>query len=284
MKALIIGCGAMGSWMARMWKENFGEVTICDIDEKKSYRLAKKLEVKRVLTREMEPDADVVLVAVPISETSKVIETVAPKLKQRCLLADLCSVKHGVVESMKKISTQGELASLHPLFGPGATTLSGKDIVSIPVRTRRTYRKLMKAFESLGAKITEMSADEHDKLMALIQCMTHFTLMAYLSAYESLKEFDRRPIRTPLFDSLLKTAEAMLASDPVLYGEIQRYNQFSRIVRARMIEACKSLDTILSAGNIKSVQELFTKLSEFVKPEEIKHAYKRLYERFEVGS
>lgn len=282
MRVLIIGCGAMGSWMARVWKENVGEVVLCDIDGRKASRVASRLGVEYVSAKEFEPDADVVMVAVPIPETPRVLEDIAPKMKKNRLLVDLSSVKERVVDTMKGLSTDCELASIHPLFGPGATTLQGKDVISVPVRTASVYKRFVRSLESLGARVTEMSAEDHDKLMAVIQCMTHFVLLGYLSAYESLREFDKRPIRTPLFNSLFRTAEAMLAASPELYGEIQVYNTYSRIVRARLIEACKSLDTMLSAGNLKSVHEVFEKLREILPQSDVQDAYKKLYENFEV--
>jgi prephenate dehydrogenase len=283
MKALIVGCGVMGSWMARFWKENLGDVTVTDIDRHRASRVGLKLGVKWVSAKKLEPDADVVVVAVPIKETPGVVEELAPKLAKSSLLFDLSSVKERVVKTLKELEASCELASLHPLFGPGATTIQGKDVLSVPVRVGPVYRRFTRAMESLGAKITELSAEEHDKLMAVIQCMTHFVLLAYLSAYDTLRDFDKRPVRTPLFDSLFGTAEAMLAASPELYGEIQVYNAYSRIVRARLIEECKRLDTVFSAGNIKSVQELFDRLRKVFSERHIQEMYRRLYSRFEVA-
>ena len=272
----------MGSWFARLWKENLGEVAITDIDRRKARRVAMKLGVELAPINDFQANK-VVVVAVPISVTQNVVAEVAPKLEKGVLLIDLCSVKEEVVRVMRETNSEAERASLHPLFGPGAHTLHGKDILSVPVKTGRVYKKLVERLKSLGAQVTEMKAEEHDKLMSVVQCMTHFTLLAYLSAHDSLKEFNRHSVRTPLFDSLVNSAKAILAGDSDLYGEIQVYNRYSRIVRARILEACRNLDTILTAGNVKNLEEIFKKFVKSFGAPEVKKAYQRLYERFEVG-
>jgi prephenate dehydrogenase len=283
LKALIVGAGVMGSWFARFWKENLGEVGVADINQGKARRVASKLGVKHVSMGELGAGADVVLVAVPIPATPGVVAELAPKLGRRTLLADLCSVKEEVVSTMQGLSVEAELASLHPLFGPGAHSIEGKDVLSIPVRTGRVYRKLVGSLTSLGARVTEMKAEEHDKLMSVIQCMTHFTLLVYLAAYDSLREFNKRRVRTPLFDSLLNSAKAILASDARLYGELQVYNRYSRIARARVLEACRSLDITLASGNVRSLEEMFQRFAKSFGMLELRKTYQRLYEKFEVG-
>jgi len=203
-------------------------------------------------------------------------------VQRGALLADVSSVKSDVIEAMQTIEAKVELVSLHPLFGPGATSVKGKDFVAIPVKPGKRYAALKHRLLELGARVTEMEAEDHDRLMAIIQCMTHFVLLAYLTALKSMKELKRaEKLRTPMFATLLDLAKTVLAGNPELYGELQVHNRYARVVRSSLLEACRSLDVAFSAGNAKSLKATFKEALAPWKSAEVKDAYKKMYELFE---
>jgi prephenate dehydrogenase len=200
------------------------------------------------------------------------------------MIADICSVKEDVVAAMREIGGETELASIHPLFGPGATTVEGKDFLIVPVRTGKLYRWLKRSLAKLGARVTEVGAEEHDKLMAIIQCLTHFTLISYLMALRSLRDFGRpQNIRTPMFASLTDLARAVLACNPQVFGELQVHNRYARLIRSRVLESCRSLDMIFLAKDAKEMKRIFEDVGGFFDPGSVRKAYANLYKRFEEG-
>lgn len=284
MKVAVIGAGAMGQWLAGFVKQNLGEVVVADVSATKAEQVAKELGISSKSVAEAAAEAKLVLVAVPISKTPEVIKSLAGQVQQGALLADITSVKSDVVEVMQTIEAKVELVSLHPLFGPGATSVKGKDFVVVPVKPGKRYAALKQRLIELGARVTEMEAEEHDRLMAITQCMTHFVLLAYLDALKSMKGLKRaEELRTPMFATLLDLAKAVLAGNPELYGELQVRNRYARVVRSSLLEACRSLDIAFSAGDAKSVRAIFKEALAPWGSAEVKNAYKRIYERFEEG-
>jgi len=282
MKVAVIGVGAMGEWLAGFAKRNLGEVVVADINAAKAWEVAKKLDVNSKPIAEATSEAELVLVAVPISKTPEVVKSAAGNAREGALLADVASVKSEIVEVMRELGAKLELVSLHPLFGPGATDVRGKDFVAVPVKPGERYSELKKRLRELGARVTEMEAEEHDRLMAISQCMTHFVLISYLAAIKSMKDLKKaEKFCTPLFASLLDLAKAVLAGNPELYGELQVYNKYARVVRSSLMEACRSLNVALSARNVKRVQAIFERALEPWGADEAKRAYQKLYERFE---
>lgn len=284
MKVAIIGAGAMGRWLVGFAKQNLGEVVVADAIAAKAGGVAREFDVNSKSVPEAAAEAELVLVAVPISKTPEVIKSLAGQVQQGALLADVTSVKGDVIEGMQSIDANVELVSIHPLFGPGATSVKGKDFVVIPVKPGKRYAALKHRLLELGARVTEMEADDHDHLMAIIQCMTHFMLLVYLNALKSMKNLKRaEKLRTPMFAMLLNLAKAVLAGNPELYGELQVQNRYARVVRSSLLETCRSLDIAFSAGDAKSVIATFKEALSPWKSAEVKNAYKRMYEQFEAG-
>ena len=284
MKVAIIGTGAMGRWLVDFAKQNLGEVVLADAIAAKAERVATEFGVNFRSVPEAAAEAELVLVAVPISKTPDVIKSIAGQVQRGTLLADVSSVKSDVIEAMQTIEAKIELVSLHPLFGPGATSVKGKDFVAIPVKPGKRYAALKNRLLELGARVTEMGAEDHDRLMAIIQCMTHFVLLTYLNALKSMKELKRaEKFRTPMFATLLDLAKTVFAGNLELYGELQVHNKYARVVRSSLLEACRSLDVAFSAGDVKSLNASFKEALAPWKSAEVKNAYKRMYELFEEG-
>lgn len=284
MRVAVIGVGAMGEWLARFAKQNLGEVVVADKNASKASRVAKELGVQALESGEAAARADVVLVAVPISRTPQLIKLLAPRMRTGALLADVASAKSEVVKAMREVRARVELVSIHPLFGPGASGIKGKDVIAVPVRPGKLYSNLKKRLIELGARVVEMEAEEHDRLMAVCQGLSHFVLLSYLSSLKRVKEFKLvKDLRIPFFSSLNELAKALLAGNPQLFGEIQVKNQYAKLVRSIMLETCRSLDVAFSARNAKTVEKIFKEISELWGSTEANAAYKRLYKHFEEG-
>jgi len=283
MKVAIIGAGDMGGWLAKFAKK-LGEVTVSDMSATKAEKVASELHISAKSTTEAAKQADLILVAVPISKTPIVLTKVAKVAQKGALLSDVASVKADVVDAMKKIKADVELVSLHPLFGPGALSIKGKDIVAVPVRAGKRYSELKKTLSKMGAKIMEMDADTHDRIMAIIQCMSHFVLLAYLLSLKSRKELKQvDTIRTPISSALNNLAKTILMGSPNVECEIQLKNKYSRVVRNSVLEACHALNFAFSKGDTKYIRRIFRESLTTFKQDIIKQAYVKLYKQFEEG-
>ena len=285
MKVAIIGAGAMGKWFASFAKQNLGEVTVADINIARSKKVAKEVGVKAEETCEdAVAQADVAIIAVPIEKTPEVVKSMARAMRAGTLLMDVASVKSDVVHAMNELKVNLELVSIHPLFGPGSTILKGKDFVAVPVKPGKLYAQFKNRLIKLGATVTEMEAEEHDRVMAISQCLTHFVLLSYLSALRSMKETKlAEKLSTPMFSTLLELAKAALAGSPDLYGEIQVMNRSAKLTRGIFMESCRSLDEAFAANDVKEISKIFKEAMAMWGETEAQSAYKRLYAHFEGG-
>lgn len=283
MKVAILGFGSMGQWFAKFAKKRKWKVSIYDVDKEKGRKAAENLKLNFSSSKEeATQNADIILISVPITETPKLIKEASEFVEKDSLIIDIASVKEKAVEEMEKVQSEVELASLHPLFGPGAENLENKNIISIPVKKGRKYELLKKEFSKLGTNIVEMKAEKHDKLMAVIQSLTHFSLMTYFSAFASMEYHNEaEKFKTPIFKNLFNLTNAFLYEDPKLCADIQRENKYSEMARNSIIEKSNELDNALKNGDLEKMEKIFEKAKEEIGSEEIKQSYKRLYKNEE---
>jgi len=215
---IIGGAGGMGRWFAAFFKKEGHPVHVSG-------------HASGPRPSEMAAACPVVIVSVPIGVTEDVIREVGPHMKKDSLLMDLTSMKAGPVRAMLEASAS-EVIGLHPLFGPGVTSLEGQNIALCPARAAGWLPWVRDTFGKKGATLIETTPERHDEIMAVVQALNHLnTLVLGLSIREagiSREELER--FSTPLFRTRLEAVENLF-SNPQLYAEIIAGNpHISRIL------------------------------------------------------
>jgi len=231
--AIVGGYGEMGRWFERFLVEREIDVALVGRSSKVHYA-----------------DYDLVVIAVPVDVTCDVIAEVAPQMKPGAVLFDITSVKKDPVKQMLISAPPGvELLSVHPLFGPSMPDMEGQTVIVTPVRGERGCRFLISLFENAGAHIEELSADEHDHVMSVIQGLTHFGYIATGATLEALR-FDvkhSRRFMSPVYEILIDFVGRILGQNPALYASIQM--NADRSVREAFLTQCAALVEIINAND-----------------------------------
>jgi len=214
--ALIGGGGQMGRWFQRFFTAQGLEVLVADVDTRQT-------------PEEVAGLADVVVVSVPIPKVGEIVRAIAPHLRPDAALMDLTSVKQGPMTAMLS-HFPGEVVGTHPLFGPGAKTITGQTVVLCPGRGERWFSWLKELLENAGARVKVTTATEHDRLMAVVQGLSHFTLIALEMAIRELgvAPKDLEDFATPTFSTLHNLARRLFSQDAKLYACIQLQNPANR--------------------------------------------------------
>jgi len=164
--------------------------------------------------------ASLVLVAVPIRITSMVIQKLACLPKQ-CVLTDVTSVKASPLYEMMSIH-KGPVLGLHPMFGPDVAGLIKQTIITCEGREPEQYQWLIEQFKVWGATIYPVAAPEHDKAMAMVQVMRHFSTIAY--GYHLMTEGAELnqlvEMSSPIYRLELIMVGRLFAQPPELYADI----------------------------------------------------------------
>jgi prephenate dehydrogenase len=255
MKILIIGgTGDTGKWFVKFYKEHGFEVSIWGINKKKE--IAEELGVTFADDLDSEIGmSDIVMISVPINITEKTISEIAPRMPAGSLLMDITSIKTWPVEAMKKNAPiDVEILGTHPMFGPSIPDIRGQIVIFTPVegRSRKWLPLIRSLYEDNGAHIEIMEASEHDKMMSVVQGLTHF---AYISIGAVLceLEFDvarSRRFMSPMYDIMLDLVGRILEQNPYLYAMIQMNPEVAKVHKA-YINQCNLLAETVKRKDIE---------------------------------
>jgi prephenate dehydrogenase len=188
---------------------------------------------------------DLVIVSVPIRETVRIIGEISPVLTRDQLLCDFTSLKAVPVAAMLK--TDAQVIGLHPLFGPTVQSLRHQTIIVCPARAdEEVVSSLITVFSNEGAGCTIATPDQHDRMMAVVQGLTHFVTLCMA---DSIRRLDidintTRAFTSPVYQIELSLVGRLLSQDPSLYADILQQNPFV----PEVLSVCTS-----SAGNLRTI-------------------------------
>ena len=222
--AILGGSGKMGQWFARFLLKEGNQVTIIGRDESKLLGVQQQLKVDIATDMKAVGEADVILISVPIDAFEQVTEQIAPYTNSGQIIADVTSIKTFPVEAMHKHIKNGLLLGTHPVFGPGAMSLTNQNFVLTPTNEKETAlaQKAKQYLEERGARATLMTPEEHDEMMAVVLGLSHFIAIATADSLLSLDKFKQmKEISGTTYKVLLTLVESVVSEDPELYASLQ---------------------------------------------------------------
>jgi prephenate dehydrogenase len=234
---IIGGLGQMGQWFSRFFTGQGLEVLIGEPGLTPT-------------CPEVAAWADVVVISVPLHLTEGIIAELAPHLRPEALLTDLTSLKQGPMAAMLH-HFPGAVVGTHPLFGPGEESLSGQNIVLCRGRGEEWFNWLHDLFVQAGANVQVTSPEEHDRLMSLVQGLTHFTLISLGTTFRRLDADINcmETLATPTFRAVYDQVYHLVNQNFPLYAHIQLLNPQNRATHAAFAEAVEQLRQIVLTGD-----------------------------------
>jgi len=226
-KVAIFGYGRFGKTLFRLLKDDF-QIVVYD------RHAVKKTPLSEIYS------SDVIFYCVPIAVFEKVIKE-HHKFFRNQLLIDVLSVKEYPKKIFKKYlrgkNTQALLT--HPLFGPDSSKngFAGLPLVMDKfLCNEENYLFWKSFFQKKGLRVIEISAQEHDRLAAKSQGLTHFI-------GRMLEEFDFQPtsIDTLGAKKLLELKNQTCNDTWELFLNLQNYNRYTKPMRLKLGKAYEKI-------------------------------------------
>lgn len=222
-------------------------------------------------------EADVVLVAVPIKETVGAVRQALPSIKDGAVLVEITSVKDKTISSLKKVlgKRKVSLLSLHPLFGPYAQP---EDFKFCVVGGRHELSAARKLFPT--ARLVQLNAREHDRLMAYTLSLVHVINLAFASAVTKrarVKAF--KGTASPMASEQLNLSQAVLSQSPSLFAQIQTENPFAREVLSAFIAELTTLRRMIAKADGPRLEKRFADVAGKFGDAELQRALWGIYAR-----
>ena len=273
-KICIIGCGLIGSSLARAIKtNNLAEKIVSS--NRSTFVNNKVIELKIVNdssadTRKMVEGSDLIIIATPLSSYEEVILQIKDSLKNGAILTDVSSVKENIINLVEKsIPENVSWISSHPIAG---TEDSGPEsgfselfknrwcILTPSKKIKEKDLNLLKVFwEKVGSKVDIMEAKKHDHILAITSHLPH--LIAYNIVKTSLDTQDETKTSIVKYSAGgLRDFTRIAASNPIMWRDIfiQNKKNTSQMID-KFIENLEDLKQAIETEDGKKLEEIFSK-------------------------
>lgn len=215
----IVGsAGAFGRWLRTFFESRMGLEVVGHDPADAASATEDELAVR----------ADVLVFSAPIRQTPALIDAWIARSAGReagRLWLDVTSVKTEPVAAM--LCSQAEVVGLHPMTAPPKTpTLKGRVLVVCEARLTQWRPWFDELLAALEAECVRATPEHHDRVMALVQAMTHASHLAQAGVLREQAQHDRGlqallPFRTALFEMDVAVMARILSLNPAIYEDIQ---------------------------------------------------------------
>ena len=232
----IIGFGRFGKVLANILQKGFS-IKAYDLNPTGAFPGVEFINLESVLKEK------VIFIAVPIRHFELVVKEISPLLPAGTTIIDVCSVKKHPAEIMDtNLPENVGIIATHPMFGPDSF-ISNNRLKMMMNNTRDTHDQFnfwRRFFTDQGIQVMEMSPDQHDRMAAQTQGVTHFL-------GRMLKEYGIRKttIDTQGFRDLLDLVDQTCNDTWELYTDLQLYNPYTDDMIDKLKLATESLDNRL---------------------------------------
>ncbi|MCI4328168.1 MAG: prephenate dehydrogenase/arogenate dehydrogenase family protein, partial [Thermoplasmata archaeon] len=221
-RVLVVGgAGSMGRWLVEFLRSRDYQVEVVDPAARSRGGPGRPPSLEAAAAA-----ADIVLIATPMRVATGIYDRLW-KTTTRAVVIDILSVKAPILRKIREGRAKGfQVASVHPLFGPSARTLSGRNLLVLDCGDAKATSTARSLFEGTALTITRMPIDRHDALMADLQALPRATSLLFA---QTLVESGRtrsalERAETTSFHRELQVAREVLAERPELGLDIQALN------------------------------------------------------------
>ena len=216
-------------------------------------------------------DADVILIAAPVAQTSGILARIKPHLNPHTVITDAGSTKSDVLACAQTILVEqfNQFVGGHPIAGAeksGVTAARadlfvGKNVVLTPSANTQAdaLARVTEFWQACGAKVSSMPAQAHDEIFASVSHLPH------LLAFALVDELAARPNAAELFGfaaSGFRDFTRIAGSHPEMWRDISLANKDALLKElAAYQDELARLKTLLQNQDGAGLEALFSRAS-----------------------
>ena len=237
-KLVIFGVGLIGGSVALALKKAGIDTHIVGVGRtRNSLDDALKLGIIDVAESDIQTaikDADMVMLAAPVAQTTQILASIQPFLSQHTVITDAGSTKSDVIANAKKVLGDqfNQFVGGHPIAGAEKSGASaaladlfvGKNVVITPTAATNpiAINAVTDLWRSCGANVSSMPAEQHDAIFAAVSHLPH------LLAFALVDDIASRPNAAQLFSfaaSGFRDFTRIAGSHPEMWRDISMANK-----------------------------------------------------------
>ena len=273
-KICLIGCGLIGSSLARSIKKNklAKHLVACSRSEETNKKVLQLNIVDDASSdmKKMVSNADLVVVATPLSTYEDIILKIKDCLKKNTILTDVGSVKNNIIDLFEKnIPDNVSWISSHPIAGTEQSgpeagfedLFKNKWCILTPSKKmkKEDLEKLKKFWEKLGSKIDIMDSKKHDHVLSITSHIPHLVAYNIVNTSLEIENSDKLDI-VKYSAGGLRDFTRIAASNPIMWKDIFLHNQKNTIETIdKFIKNLEDLKQAIKDKNGEKLEKIFIK-------------------------
>jgi cyclohexadieny/prephenate dehydrogenase len=273
-RVALIGIGLIGSSLARVLRRDSPDTKIVACARRpETLAAARRLELADDATDdpvEAAAGADIIVIATPLSAYAAIGERIGPALKDGAILTDVGSVKQMAIRDLQPHVPRGvHFVPGHPVAG---TEHSGPDagfaelfcdrwciLTPLAETAPEAVNVVGRMWERCGMRVVTMSADHHDKVLAMTSHLPHLIAYTIVGTATDLEESLKSEV-IEFSASGFRDFTRIAASDPVMWRDVFLNNREAVLeIVQRFTEDLTALQRAIRWGEGDKLQELFTR-------------------------
>ena len=273
-RVALIGIGLIGSSLARVLRRNSPATTIVACARRaETLAAVRRLDLADETTDDparAAEGADLVVIATPLSAYAEIGRRIAPALRRGAILTDVGSVKQAVIRDLQPSLPEGvHLVPGHPVAG---TEHSGPEagfaelfrgrwcILTPPPETApEAVADVTRMWEQAGMRVVTMSADHHDRVLAVTSHLPHLIAYTIVGTATDLEDSLKSEV-IEFSASGFRDFTRIAASDPVMWRDVFLNNREAVLeILQRFTEDLTALQRAIRWGEGDKLQDLFTR-------------------------
>jgi prephenate dehydrogenase len=269
-KVTILGVGLIGASFALAMKKR-GLCNHITGHGRKKNNLRKAMDMKIIDSFEVDAskacaDSDLVLFAIPVGCFTETAGKINGLFKKGSIVTDVGSVKGKLVRDMEALMPEGvSFVGGHPIAGSDRTGIatatadlfSGARCILTPTEKtdKAALKKITALWKSLGAAVSSMDAEEHDRIYAAVSHLPHIIASAIVNTVADINnsylKFAGRGF---------KDTTRIAASSPELWRDISLMNRENILEFIKFFKKnLDSLSSCLKKSDSEAIEKKFKK-------------------------
>jgi len=260
-KVTIVGVGLIGGSIGLALKKKKLARVVCGVGRRNS-SIQKALKLKAIDTGTLDfkkgiKDADLIILATPVSLIKKYLRLIKNEAKQGCIVTDAGSTKSEIVSLAHKVLPRHvSFIGGHPMAGSEKRGVvfanSGlfKGSITILTKTQKTkvpsLKRIALMWKKIGADCKVLTPTQHDRIVAQVSHLPHIVACCLVNSTASAQEkFTAKGF---------KDTTRIASSDPAMWRDIILSNKSS--IKA----ALKKFNSALKKMQARSEKNLLPEL------------------------
>ena len=233
-RVALIGIGLIGSSLARaLRRDSPGTSIVACARRSETLATVRRLELADETTDDptaAAAGADLVVIATPLSAYAEIGRRIGPVLQPGTILTDVGSVKQAVIRDLQPhLPPEVHFVPGHPVAG---TEHSGPEagfaelfrgrwciLIALPETAPEAVARVGRMWERLGMHVVTMSADHHDKVLAVTSHLPHLIAYTIVGTATDLEDSLKSEV-IEFSASGFRDFTRIAASDPVMWRDI----------------------------------------------------------------